>query len=148
MNRGANGWLHGKLLLTTGFESRRSLVESSLHIHYAELPVLAFAMRGHRPKKANWVAGNRNVWMVTAGHQHSVAIPHHGDQFRVVRMVIHQLNAERGRGHVEIDIHLFEHLGMLVRWPTRPVAWLGNSEPCDQPSRFDVFGQQHVQFTR
>jgi hypothetical protein len=119
--------------------TRKILIESALHVDHAKLPVFAFTVGGHGPEKANAMTRNRDVWMIPAGHQHGVAITYNGDDFRIVSTVIHKLNAECRVGHIEIHVHLFQHLGVLVRRPARPVARFGDGEAGDQSSRLDVF---------
>ena len=128
-----------RLFFTSSFQSGRSLIESALNVDHAKLPVFAFTVGCHRPEKANAMTRNRDIWMIPAGHQHGVTIAHNGDDFRIVSTVIDKLYAKCRIGHIEIHIHLFEHLGVLVRWPARPVAGFGNGEPGDQPSRFYIF---------
>jgi len=80
---------------------------------------------------------------VIDGFDYSIAYDR--DDLRIVSTVIHKLNAECRVGHIEIHVHLFQHLGVLMRRPARPVARFGDGETGDQSSRFDVFCQQHVQ---
>ena len=63
-------------------------------------------------------------------------------------MVIHKLNAKRWVGHVEIYVHLFQHLGVFVRRPARPVTGLGDGESSNQSPCFDILGKQHVKLPR
>ena len=72
------------LLFASRFEAGRSVVESSLNINNTELSVLAFLMGCHGPQETNAVTRNRDIGMESGGHQHSIAVPHHGQQFRIL----------------------------------------------------------------
>ena len=86
--------------------------------------------------------------MISIGHEHSVAITHHGQQFRIFRIIVDQLNTEGGIRHIEIDVHFFEHRGVLVRRPAGPVSGIGLGDPGYESAGFNVFSQQHLQVTR
>ena len=108
------------------------------------LPVFALAMGGHGSEKTDRMARHRNVRMKSAGHKHCIALPDDRHQLRILSMVIHKLNSERRIRHVEINIHLFQHLGVFVRRPARPVTGFGDGKSGNQPSSFNILRKQHV----
>src|ERR1700730_9375350 len=121
------------------FKSGRSLIETGLHFHDSELAVFDFAMRGHGPEETDAMAGNGNVGMIAAGDEDGVAIADNGDELGILRVVVDELNAVGGIGHVEIDVDLFEHSGVLVGRPTGPVAWIGLRDTGNEAAGLDIF---------
>jgi len=131
-------------LFQTRLEPRSRFVEAPLHVHNSVPAILNFAMRRHHPYKLNLVIWDRNVWMKPSGHQHSIAITHQRDNLRILCVRIDKLNPKRGRGHVEINIELFEHRGVLVRRPARPVAGVGRRYARENAAGFDVLAEQNT----
>lgn len=86
--------------------------------------------------------------MISTWHQHRIPIAYHRDHFRIVSTVIHKLNAKGRIRHVEVPIHLFQYLSVLVGRPSGSVARRRNGKPRNQPSIFHILGQQHVQLSR
>src|ERR1043165_2525164 len=123
-----------RLVLAALFQAGATLIESGLDVYHAELPILHLPMRGHRPQETDAVIRDRDIGMKTAGHEHSIAVAHHGNQFRIFGVVVDQLDRIGGRGHVEEYVHFFQHLGVLMRWPTGPIAGFGIREAGDQSS--------------
>jgi hypothetical protein len=83
--------------------------------------------------------------MVTAGHEDGVAVAYHRHQLRIFGIVVNTLDAKSRIGHVEIDVNLFQHVGVLVGRPTGPVARFRVGETSDQPSCLHVLGKEHVE---
>src|SRR5213595_31958 len=106
-------------LFPARFQSAAAFIKTGLHCDDAELTVFDFTMRGHHPDKIDRMAGHGDVRVKAARHQHSIAIAHDADKFRLVRVCIDKLDAEGWRGHIVIDVKLFENRRVLVRWPTR-----------------------------
>src|SRR5215471_13999373 len=136
---------YGEPLLAAGFQAGRALVEAGLHVDDTELTILDFPMRGHGPDKADAVSGYGNVGMIAAGDQHGVAIADGGHEFRSLSIVVDELNAIRRLGHIAVDVHFFEHGGVLVGRPAGPVTWIGLGDAGDETASFDVFGQKHLE---
>ena len=58
-------------------------------------------------KERNSVPRPGNARVVAARHQNRVVVKHNRNQFRVRSIVVHQLSAKCGIGHVEVDVELF-----------------------------------------
>src|SRR5205823_3369953 len=128
-------------------QTGRSLVKSWWDTDDAELTVFDSPVRRHRPEEANFVTGNRDVGVKSGRHQYGIAIAHHRDQLRTVSVVIHKLDGERWIWHLKVHIYLLQHFAVLVRRPTGPITRIGHCEPGNQPSRLNVFSQEHVNLT-
>src|SRR5258708_14231961 len=89
------------------------------------------------------MTGNGDVWMEAAGDQHGVAVAHYGHNFRIFDVVVDELNAIGGSGHVEIHIYLFQQWSVFVGRPTGPVARVGDGETDKQSSRLNVLTHHH-----
>src|SRR5260370_7474761 len=135
-------------LFSAGLQARTRAAELGLNVHHTVLPVFHFAMRRHGPQETDVVCGRGNIGMIGAGHQHCVALAHHRHQFGLVGIRIHELHAERRRRHFDIDVHLLEHLCVLVRWPTRPVARVGNGEARQHAAGLNILADQDVEVPR
>ncbi len=105
-------------------------------------------MRRHRPQKSYAMSGHGNIGMKPARHQYRVALAHYGDKFRILHVVVYQLNAIGRLRHIEVHVHLFQHLRVLMRWPARPVPGIGVGKACYQAARLHVLRDQHIQLPR
>src|SRR5215831_16051147 len=75
-------WIKRFLLRAALFQARAALAKASLDIHHAELAIFLLTMRRHSPQKANRMSGNRNIGVITAGHQDCIAVANYSDQLR------------------------------------------------------------------
>ena len=66
-------------------------------------------------------------------------------QLGLARVRIHQLNPERRRRHIDVEIRFLEHRRMLVRRPRRPVPLFAERHAGHDASGFDVLSDEHVQ---
>src|SRR5205807_3923382 len=93
------------LPLAAGIQTRAALVEPRLHVDHAELAICDLAVRRHRPQETNTVARNGDVWVVTTGHQHGIAVANNGHELGILGVAVNELNSIRRIWHVEIHIH-------------------------------------------
>src|SRR6476619_515621 len=135
-------------LLPARLEATATLIESRLHRHNSELPILNFTMRGHHPDKVDWMAGHRNVRVKTFRHNHRIAISHDADELRLIRIGVNKLHAERRRRHVVINVKLLEDRCVFMRRPTGPVSRFGSGETGKYASGFNIFSQRDVDGSR
>jgi hypothetical protein len=92
--------------------------------------------------------GNGNVGMISAGNQHCVTVPYDSGHFWFGCIGVNELDTERRIGHVEINVYLFQHRGVFMRRPARPVSGIGLSDSGNESTRLNIFGKQHVQVAR
>src|ERR1017187_3677411 len=99
--------------LQTGAAAR----ELGLHIHHAELPVVAFAVSRHHPQKIDLRSRRRHIRVVAFRHHHYVALADERRQFRLARVGVDELHAEARRGHVDVEIGFLQHRRVVVWRP-------------------------------
>src|SRR5437867_6037124 len=104
-------------------------------------------MSSHSPEERNAMTGDRNVRVITAGHEDCVTIAHDRHQLRIFSIVVNQLYAKCRIRHVEKNVNLFQHCGVFVRWPTRPIAGFRIGESGYQSARLNVLSEQHSHVT-
>ncbi len=119
-----------------------------LHVYHAELAVGHLAVGGHHPQKADGAAGRRDIRMVTGRHDDAISFAYDGDQLGILAVSVHQLNAPSRIGHIDIKVRLFEHGGVLVRRPRRPVAGLAKCYAGDDPAGLDVLSDDNIEIAR
>src|SRR5262249_39308673 len=105
-------------------------------------------MRRHSPQEADTIPRRGNIGMITPRHQDCIAFAHHSHQFRFVRVCIDKLDAESRRRHFDIDVHLFQHPGVLMRRPARPVSRIGDSKARQHPSGYHILADKDVEIAR
>src|SRR5262249_15816140 len=135
-------------LFSAGLQSGTGLIKSWLHVHHTKLPVILLPMRCHRPQESNAMTGSGNVWMIPTRHEHCVAFTHDGREFGLLSVGVDKLNSKSWLGHLDVDIHLFEHRRMFMRGPACPVARLGDGESGYNPSRLNILANQDIQIAR
>ena len=119
--------------------------EFRLDVDDAVLTIVVLAVRRHHPEEVDGAARRRDVRVVALRHQHDVAFAHDGGDLGLARVGVDQLHAERRRRHVDVEVGLFEHRGVLVRRPRRPVARLAEGDAGHDAAGLDVLADQHVQ---
>src|SRR5258708_171457 len=92
-----------------GFETRSGGSESGLHVDYAHLSVLSFAVSCHEPNEVDGMSWNGHVRVVTVRHAHRIPIAHDTDEVRLLALRVDALDAERRRRHVKEHVELFKH---------------------------------------
>ena len=120
--------------------------ELRLHVDDAVLSILALAVGRHHPEKVDRPARCGDVRVIALRHQHDVAFADDRRELGFLRVGVNQLQAERRRRHVDVEIGLFEHRGMFVRRPRRPVARRAEGDAGHDASGLDVLADQDVQF--
>src|SRR6266478_9890873 len=104
------------------YRSKKSGIPG-VNLHHTPLAVDNLAMRSHDPDKIQCCTGNSDVGMVSLRQKDSVAVAHHLNLRCTDSIRVDQLEPEARRRHVDEYVDLLQHRGMLVRRPTRPVAW-------------------------
>jgi hypothetical protein len=85
--------------------------------------------------------------VIAARHQHHVALAHDHGQLRSGGVRVHELDAERGLRHVDVEVRLLQHLRVLVRRPGGPVAGRRKGHAAQDPARLDVLADQDIERT-
>src|SRR5215831_8868749 len=82
--------------------------------------------------------------MKAFGHDDGVAVANDPDKLRLVRIRVNELDAKCGGRHVVINVKLFQHGRVFVRWPTGPMSRFGSREAREDASGFDVLTKGNV----
>src|SRR5260370_36184948 len=134
-------------LFAAHFQSRSALLKSRLNIHDAKLAVLHLPMSSHGPHKSDAMSRHRDIRMISSGRKYSVAVSHYGYHFRIIRVVINKLYAVSRFWHVKVNVHLFQHFCVFLRWPARPIARIGVRKSGHETPRLHILSDQHAQLT-
>src|ERR1700712_3869061 len=121
--------------------------EARIDLDDTPLPVDDLAVRDHDPDEIEAVARDSDVGVVAGGEQDGVALADDVDLRGGDVAGVDELETEGGRGHLDVDVDLFEHGGVLVWRPAGPVARERARDARDKAAGVDVGAEQDVDGT-
>src|SRR5687768_16726160 len=116
-----------------------------LHVDDAEQTIVILAIRRHHPEEIDLTAWSGDIRMVSGGYEYDITFADDRRHFRIGFVRVNQLHAERGRGHIDVEIGFLGENGMLVRRPRGPVAWRTERDTGHQTPGLDVLADQNVE---